>query len=219
IEGVDVDLALFRAGFAVEPGFVPAEATVHQLDVVLRNPYPAGVSGRLRIAEPGNDRWKIEPRLFSFSIPPGGEQRLPVEVSFGLAEEAGVRTVVAEVELNAIREYPVLRIEAPLEIGLSTLQMTPTYTFVRNETGALADLVVTVSIINQGDRPTTLRAFAVAPGYAREQAPVSQLGPGQSTVLRFTYRDGAERLRGERVRVGLIEVDGAGRLNKSVTIE
>jgi hypothetical protein len=219
IEGVDVDLALFRAGFSIEPSFVPAEATVHQLDVVLRNPFPAGISGRLRIAEPGSDRWKVEPRLFAFSIPPGGEQRLPIEVSFGLAEEAGVRTVVAEVELNAIREYPVLRVSAPLEIGLSTLQMTPTYSFVRNDSGALADLVVTVSIINQGDRPTTLRAFAVAPGFAREQAPVSELGPGQSTVLRFTYRDGAQRLRGERVRVGLIEVDGAGRLNKSVTIE
>jgi hypothetical protein len=219
IEGVDVDLALFRAGFTVEPSFVPAEATVHQLEVVLRNPFPAGISGRLRIAEPGLDRWKIEPRLFAFSIPPGGEQRLPIEVSFGLAEEAGVRTVVAEVELNAIREYPVLRVSAPLEIGLSTLQMTPTYTFVRNEQGVLADLIVNVSIINQGDRATTLRAFAVAPGYAREQAPVSALGPGQSTVLRFTYKDGVQRLRGERVRVGLIEVDGAGRLNKSVTIE
>lgn len=219
IEGVDVDLALFRAGFAIEPNFVPAEATLHQLDVVLRNPFPAGISGRLRIADPGPDRWKVEPRLFAFNIPPGGEQRLPIEVSFGLAEEAGLRTVVAEVELNAIREYPVLRVSAPLEIGLSTLQMTPTYTFVRNDSGALADLVVTVSIINQGDRPTTLRGFAVAPGYAREQAPVSELGPGQSTVLRFTYRDGAQRLRGEKVRVGLIEVDGAGRLNKSVTIE
>jgi hypothetical protein len=97
--------------------------------------------------------------------------------------------------------------------------MTPTYTFVRNEQGVLADLIVNVSIINQGDRATTLRAFAVAPGYAREQAPVSALGPGQSTVLRFTYKDGVQRLRGERVRVGLIEVDGAGRLNKSVTIE
>lgn len=219
IEGVDVDLALFRAGFAVDPSFVPAEATVHQLDLVLRNPFPAGISGRVRIAEPRADRWKIEPRIFSFNIPPGGVQRLPLEVSFGLAEEAGQRTVVAEIELNAVREYPILRVSAPLEIGLSTLQMTPTYTFVRNEAGALVDLVVTVSIINQGDRPTTLRGFAVAPGYPREQAPVSELGPGQSTVLRFTYRGGGERLRGEKVRVGVIEVDGAGRLNKSVTIE
>ncbi|MBX3353704.1 MAG: hypothetical protein KF684_12295 [Phycisphaeraceae bacterium] len=219
IEGVDVDLALFRAGFAIDPPFIPAEATVHQVDVVLRNPFPAGISGRLRIAEPAPDRWKIEPRLFAFNIPPGGEQRLPVELSFGLAEEAGLRTVVAEVELNAIREYPVLRVSAPLEIGLSTLQMTPTYSFVRNEAGEPTDLLITVSIVNQGDRAATLRAFAVAPGYAREQAPVSALGPGQSTVLRFTYRDGAARLRGQRVRVGLIEIDGAGRLNKSVTIE
>lgn len=219
IEGVDVDLALFRAGFAVDPPFIPAQAMVHQADIVLRNPFPTGISGRLRIAEPAPDRWKIEPRLFSFNIPAGGEQRLPVELSFGLAEEAGERTLVAEVELNAIREYPVLRVSAPVEIGLSTLQMTPTYSFVRNDAGEPTDLLVTVSIINQGDRAATLRAFAVAPGYAREQAPVSALGPGQSAVVRFTYRNGASRLQGQRVRVGLIEIDGAGRLNKSVTIE
>src|SRR5690606_482068 len=124
IEGIDVNLALFRAGFSVDPPFVPAEATVHPLDIRLRNPWPMAISGRVRIAEPS--QWKIEPRILAFSIPAGGEQRLPVEASFGLAEEAGPRTVVAEVELNAGEQYPVLRLHAPIELGLSTLQMTPT---------------------------------------------------------------------------------------------
>ena len=217
IEGVDQRLAAFHAGFRVVPEFLPAEASLHTIEVELRNPWPVAIGGTMRFVEPRN--WKIEPRVLTFSIPPGETRRLMLDVSFGLGEEAGMKRLVAELDLQADRRHPRIRLGAPIELGLTTLHLTPSYTFIRDENGVARDVAVTLSITNNGDAPTTLQAFAIAPGFPREQAPVSDLGPGQTAIRRFVFPNGAGALAGKRIRVGLIEVRGAGRLNKSLTIE
>src|SRR5262249_38599898 len=40
IEGVDAQLARFRAGMRIEPGFLPARAERHHVEVVIENPWP-----------------------------------------------------------------------------------------------------------------------------------------------------------------------------------
>ncbi len=217
IEGIDAPLALFRAGLRVEPGFIQARAEKHQVEIVIENPWPVAVQGRLRIAEPVE--WTIAPRVVAFNIAPESSSRVPIELAFGLAEEAGPQTMIAEVELTAERRYPVLRMPLRLEIGLETVQLLPSYRVQRAPDGSGADnVILTLLISNLSDKPVTLEAFAIAPGYPAFSAPVSQLQPGTSAVRRFMLERGAATLLGKSVRVGLKELDGTGRINKTVVI-
>lgn len=216
VEGIDVPLALFRAGFRVEPAFLPAEARLHRVELELKNPWPMPISGVLRVVEPSS--WKIEPRVVAFDIPASQTLRMPVDVSFGLGEEAGMKRLVIDAEVLADRKYPRVRATAPIELGLMETDVTPSFSFLPDAQGRLVDMAVTLSITNNGTESVTLQAFTMAPGYPREQAPVSNLGPGESAVRRFVFPGGAEKLMGKKIRVGLIEVGGTGRLNRSLVI-
>lgn len=217
IEGIDVPLALFRAGFRVVPAHLPAEARLHRLELELKNPWPMPISGALRVVEPSS--WRIEPRVVAFDIAANQTLRVPVDVSFGLGEEAGMKRLVIDAEVLADKKHPRVRAATPIELGLMETDLTPSFSFVPDAQGRLVDMAVTLSITNNGTEPVTLQAFAMAPGYPREQAPVSGLGPGESAVRRFVFPGGAERLMGKRIRVGLIEVGGTGRLNRSLVIQ
>jgi hypothetical protein len=216
IEGVDVELARFRSAVRVEPAFIPSTVERHELRVVLENPWPVALSGKMRVTEPSH--WKISPRTQNFSIGPGKSDSLRFEASFGVAEEAGEARMELELELSAERQYPPIRLRPRLEIGLPYVQLAPSYRIERGESGE-EDVVVTLVITNVGDRPLTMQAFALAPGFAREQAPVSELAPSDSSVKRFVFRGGGAKLRGGLLRVGLIETDGLGRLNRTLKIE
>lgn len=217
VEGVNVPLLLFRAAFRIEPDFLPAQATLHAAELELTNPWPVAIAGRLRVVEPQD--WRIEPRVAPFEIPAGATRRIPVDIAFGVGEEAGARRIIADAVIDADQRYDNVHLATSVEVGLTTTQLTPSYAVIPNARGERVDLAVTLSIRNNGDEPITLQAFALAPGFAREQAPVSNLAAGQTAIRRFVFRGGAERLRGQRIRVGLIEVSGAGRLNKSLVIE
>lgn len=217
VEGVDVNLARFRAGVHVEPPFISSTAERHDLDIVLQNPWPVSISGRLRIAEPAH--WKIAPRVLAFTVAPGKSERIPFEASFGVAEEAGPATMVIEVELVADRAYPPLRLTPRLDIGLPYVQLDPSSRVQAGRPGEPADVAVSLVITNTGDRPLTMQAFAQAPDFPREVAPVSNLPPSASIVKHFVFRGGGPKLKGAQIRVGLIETDGLGRLNRTLRVE
>jgi hypothetical protein len=214
IEGIDAELARFRAGFRVEPDFITSTASLHRMDVVLTNPWPIAITGRLRIAEPS--RWDVTPRVHTFGVQPGEEARIPFEASFGVGEEAGPQPFVVEVSLDAVERYPTMLLHDVIEIGLPNVQIAPSYRIDPGATGD--DLTVTLLVTNVGDQPVTLRAFAGAPRFPRREAPVSDLQPNQTTLKRFRFPGGGS-LRGENVRVGVVETDGYGRLNKTLRIQ
>lgn len=217
VEGVDVNLARFRAGVRVDPPFIASTAERHDLDVVLQNPWPVAISGRLRIAEPAH--WKISPRVLAFTIAPGKSERIPFEASFGVAEEAGPATMVIEVELVADRAYPPLRLTPRLDIGLPYVQLDPSYRIEAGRPSEPADVAVSLVITNTGDHPLTMQAFAQAPDFPREVAPVSNLPPSASIVKHFVFRGGGAKLKGQQIRVGLIETEGLGRLNRTLKVD
>ncbi|MGD9692150.1 MAG: hypothetical protein AB7G17_11995 [Phycisphaerales bacterium] len=217
VEGIDVPLALFRGSFIVDPARVEAEAALHAVEFVLHNPWPVTISGTLRITDPKG--WKIEPRVISFDIPAGGQRRIPAELSFGLGEEAGLKHIVADVDVLADRRHSNIRLAAPLEVGLASMQLTPSYAMVPSPTGGPPDVVITLSVTNSGQNPETVKVFVIAPGFPSEQAPVSSLGPGETAVRRFRFPNAAPTLLNKRIRVGLIDVEGIGRLNKSLVIQ
>lgn len=106
-----------------------------------------------------------------------------------------------------------------LELGLPTVEMSPSYRIEPSPSGEGSDLVVSMLITNLGDSSLTVEAFAQAPGYRAFDAPVSGLEPGASITRRFRFDGGGERLKGRSVRVGLKEAIGTGRLNRTLRIE
>jgi hypothetical protein len=216
VTGVDVALARFRALTRIDPPFLASRAERHEVAVVIENPWPIGITGRLRLAEPVE--WTIAPRVIPFVLGPGEASRVPVELAFTPGQEAGRQRLIAEIDLAAERRYPVMRWPLALDLGLPTVDLSPSYRIEPSPAGRGMDLVVSLLITNLGDSPLTVEAFAQAPGYRAFEAPVSGLEPGASVTRRFRFDAGGERLRGRTVRVGLKETSGTGRLNRTLNI-
>lgn len=218
IEGVDGRLLRFRAAMRLEPEFIETRAERHDAEVVLENPWPTPIEGVLRIGDV--EGWEVTPRVLRFAIQPGEEARLPVSLTFRLNEAAGDRQIMTEVALQAERRYPVLDMPLHVELGLSGVDMSASYQYTpgAGRGGPGRDLIVTMVITNAGKQESSYEAFAIAPGFSAREAPVTRLGIGESAVRRFVFEDGVESLRGKRVRVGIREVEGTGRLNRWLEI-
>jgi hypothetical protein len=127
--------------------------------------------------------------------------------------------MIAEVDLAAERRYPLMRWPLALDLGLPTVEFTPSYRVEPSADGAGLDLVVSLLITNSGTSPLTVEAFAHAPGYRAFEAPVSALEPGGSITRRFRFDHGGDRLKGRAIRVGLKETIGTGRINRTLEID
>ena len=227
LEGVDVEFAQFAASFRLEPGFAPCTQEEHEHRILLTNPWPTAVEGKLVIVEPGGysaasgqrDRgWRITPRVSAFSAGPGETITLPVTIAFSPVEEAGVKDFIAEVELEGGRGR--LRMRAPLEIGLDSIRLDLSYRFGPDPAGP--DVIVEAMVGNNGTAPVTFEVGAFAPadaGYPRNRASVSGLRPGDTAVRRFGFPGGTAALRGKRITVGVTDIETGARINRSITIE
>ncbi len=217
IEGVDVNLLRLRAGLRVVPPNLPARAERHALSIEITNPWHFPVAGSLRLAQP--EEWNMSPRVIPFALQANETQRYPFNVSLGAGEQAGTRSVIAELEFTGERRYPSIKVELPVEIGLETIQMIPSYRYIRGERGDMSDLLITLLVTNLDSKPVTLEAFVRAPGLRGQQAPISGLAPGESAVRRFIFGGVAQSLRGQQVLTGLKELGGTGRLNIPLSIQ
>lgn len=217
IEGVDVNLLRLRAGVHLSPGYLPSRSERHTLNVVIENPWNTPVSGTIRLAEP--ESWDMSPRVIPIVLQAGQTKSFPFSVSLGVAEPSGTRKITAELQISGDRRYPMLRLELPVEVGLETIQMQPTFRYLTGADGTLSDLMVSLLVTNLDSQPATLETFVHAPGQRSQQAPISALGPGESAIRRFVFPGAAKTLRGATVRTGLREMGGTGRLNKLLQIQ
>jgi hypothetical protein len=216
IEGVNADLAMLRAGLQVAPLQIPARAMRHDLELVIRNPYPSGISGRVRLKDP--EGWNFTPRVIRFSARRGEEVRLPFTIELGIGEESGLREIMAELELVADREYPIMTVPLQVDLGLDAIDLTVNYRFAPGPDGSLSTLIVEALVTNTSPDPISLEAVALAPGFQTQSAPISALEPGDSAVKRFVFLDAADAMRGKRLRVSVREQEGSGRLNRTLDI-
>ncbi len=217
IENVDSDLALFTSGFKVSPSFVPAIAAMHEHELELSNPFPVRITGEIQLPaqQAGVSRrpWTFQPTgAMAFSIAPGQTQRIPFAFAFAASEEAGPRTLTAIVNLTASRTYPTMRLQAPIVIGLESVDMNVSASRSPGPDGP--DVSVVATITNTGKLVKTMQIDCVALGRQRQQQPLSNLGPGESATRRFVFSGAAKELASKRVRVTLLDVDGAERLNR-----
>ncbi|MEM9065572.1 MAG: hypothetical protein AAGB51_08800 [Planctomycetota bacterium] len=226
VEGIDTRLVRMLSLVRIEDAFLRSTRRIHEREIVIENPFDRPVSGTIVIVEPGGrlspggppDRsWQIRPRRQRFAIAAGGETRIPFDVSFDAAQEAGLHDFVIDLSLTGDRDYGWVRLIAPVEIGLEELKMDVSYDFVPSLAGP--DVLVTTRVVNTGTEASTVQLTMFADGYSRQTASVTSLGPGEQAIRRFVLQGGAEALRGKRASVRVTDPDTGARLSKSIVVE
>lgn len=206
IEGINQHLALMRAGFRVNEPFIESRQEPHRRSLILTNPFPITISGRLRVTGP--EDWEIGPISHPFSLAPGQSTEFPVVMKFPLAEVAGTKELTANVVFDAGEQYDV-DLAAPMELGLSAAEFKAAVTYEQGPDGRL-DALLTMVVSNTSDVPQTFYVFAVLPGEPREERLIPELGPGQSMIKRMRFNgidpDGL-------IRCGIRESNGPAMLN------
>ncbi len=215
VDDIDLPLARFRAGFRVEPSFVPAMHRVHDAELVLTNTWDVGISGSVRLRDV--EGCVIEPRRCDFAILPGEELRVPLSIVLDRSAVSGVRRVEADVGLTAGGSYR-LTTYAALDIGWKEIGLRPSWSVARNARTGAPELVVTHHITNRGDEVVNVDAFVLAPGLRMRRRPVPALAPGATAIRTFRIPGDAAALGGRRIRVGVSERNGIAQLNQLLTI-
>jgi hypothetical protein len=213
IEGVDLRMARLRSSFRFEPEFISSVHAIHRTQLVFHNPWSRAVTGQLRLT--GAERWDIQPRLINFSVPPGQDLKVPLEVSFPINELAGFKSIAAHMELDADRLYH-LDLAAGLTIGLPDVEVEPTIAVEPNPQGS-NDVVVTLATTNRGATDQSFYAFAAAPQQPRVERIIASLKQDQASVKRFRFPFTPE-LAGKAIRVGLRQTNGPAILNYELIV-
>lgn len=212
IEGIDPQLAMFRASFQVDPAFIESTVTEHNRVIRFSNPWPQTISGFLTILEP--EHWDIQPKRHRFSIASGQTATVPLQLNFPVTELAGIKKLTAQFDFIAHQRYNV-QITTGLELGLSNVGFDATLEHeVHPETG-VSYAVITEMITNKSDRTTALYAFAHTVGAPRQERIIAQLEPGQLVVRRFRFplRGNGQEIVSKNFRVGVRETSGPAVLN------
>lgn len=222
VEGVDIELVRFVAGFRLEPPTLETTAQARVHEMIFRNPWPVTLAARYVIVEPGGfdpatgarDRsWRITPRSGRFQAAPGQEVRVPVSVSYGAAEEAGPRDWVLDLELTAGRVYESVRLRWRVDVGLDYVALE--LRAVPRPGGSVA---VEALVTNTGNTDLDAQLTAFLPDRPRSKAGVSGVPPGAQALRVFTIENAAE-LKGARVAVVLSDAGRGARLLRTLTID
>ncbi|HYE02302.1 MAG TPA: hypothetical protein VD963_03600 [Phycisphaerales bacterium] len=217
IEGVDTGAALLAVGARLDPGVVPAESTVHELELVLANRWPRRVAGTVRLTGPGEERgWRITPRAATpFAIEAGGTTRVPVSVWFGAAEPSGPKEIGAVVRLEEDADVGPILLRLPLALGGTGLDLEARAAVIERD--GRRDVEVTVRVGCAGTRERSVRVDVSAPGVATRQAGVV-VAAGDRAVRRLVFPGAGERLAGKQVRVCAADRESAERVSVLVDV-
>lgn len=200
IEGIDANLCQLRRTFRIDPPFALSRRAPQEAALVLGNPWPTAINGTLTITGP--EKLEISPRTHSFSIPAGGEVRLPVTFSVPRSFPAGETPLTVSVQGTALEPFRAL-LEAPFQLGTDSVKVEPEWRLARSIESGTVDIVLTVRVTNIGTQPIDVEAFAVADGYTQSRKPISSLEPGATAVRVFHFASGAQRLSGRDIRAGV----------------
>lgn len=218
IEGIDANLALFRAGFEVEQPLIESTQEPHTRKLLLTNPWPRTITGELQIIGPKG--WIASPSRHTFSIGAGQRVELPVTLRFPVSEVAGQKELVARFNFTADRQYQV-DIETPLELGLEDVSFQATLAVEPSrdpEAPDALEAVVVALVTNTGTEPKSLFVFASLPQRPRQEVPVSQLEPGQTVLRTFRFPDAGRLIRDFAIRAGVRQTNGPAMLNTRLNL-
>lgn len=226
LEGVDTTLVSFLASLTLKPDTLASTGDMHEASVTIVNPWRVPVRGAVYIVEPGGysdpdgviDRsWRISPRKLPFRLNPGETREFPVNIAFSLAEEAGQKRVIMDVELVAEQDHGIVRTDQPLNIGLPGIDLDLSAQRALGADGVefvAVDLIVT----NRRAEAVSFDLVGVAAGRPRERTTVTELAPGEIAARTLAFEYGPD-LKDARIAISLVLPGDEGRLNKSIAID
>jgi hypothetical protein len=215
VEGVDANLAMFRAGFGVAPAFLESTLAPQTCTMILRNPWTRPISGSVVLVTPPG--WKVEPRRIVFSIAPGESLQTALDVSLPISEVLGPKVLAARVDLTTDQRL-TLDLSAPLEVGSKAVKFDATLATPRNARTGQTDAVVTQTITNLSAEPVVLYAFASLPGVPRQEQALPELPPGASVVRHFRFANVELIPQPADLRIGVRDASGPLVLNRTLAI-
>ena len=215
IEHANLNLAKFRAGVSIQPGFVPARRQAHEQELSLSNPWDVPITTQIRIRPPKG--WRISPRSHNLTLQPGEQRLLPITLTFAPGVIADRTQVAIEIAVTADQEYHI-EVQADLDVGLKDVRLSTHWQAVRNEQTGTYDLTVTLYVTNTTDRALSFDGYLSAPEISRQRRPIATLAPNRTAVKIFRITDGATLLAGKSVRIGIVERGGNARLNQILYI-
>ena len=186
----------------------------------ITNTWSGPINGRLVLLEPGgrtkslrlDRRWRINPRLFPFSLAPGESASFPMTVAFGTAEEVGTKPFVFSVELAAGKSYEPFLATAYMELGLRDVSFSVTAT-PRGD-----DLVLEATINNQSRDPLAMVMTAFPPEMPRQVVDVGELQPGNQAIHRFVIKGVSPSRKGQQFPVAISDPEAGIRISRTITI-
>ncbi len=225
IEGVDPYLAQLTASLRLTPTFIPSIVEPHEHRIEATNPWPVRITGQLQLKEidpparsiaPRSAPWSISPNVIDFAAAPGETISLPVTISFGPGQLAGTKDMAILAKVLADRQYPAIRSETTVTVGLADLELVPEIQLGPSPTGP--DAIILAAITNRSGHPRTLRLEVAAKDRPTQTREISDLPPNQTVSKEFVFRDAAKALAGRYIRVTVIDDDSAARLSRAVLV-
>ena len=216
IEGIDPELALFRASFAVEPPFIESEQQPHGRTITLTNPWSRTINGQMQIFGPSG--WRSQPARNHFTIAAGQTIKLPLTFTFPIAEVAGSKKLQARFAFTAEQQYEV-DLSAPMELGLKDVDFEANLAVEPGIDPGTRDAVVVALVTNTGAAPKSLFVFAALSEHPRQEIPISQLAPGQTVLRAFRFHNVDLSDSPPVVRAGVRQTNGPAMLNVKLTLD
>lgn len=200
VRNVERWLVDLRASMTIEPAHVESgqELQRHIVQITHQGQFP--VAGSIQFSPPKG--WTVSPRSASFNLMPQRSVRLPIEVHYPHNASAGVKHIVARIDLPSSSYY--MEVPLAVDVGLTDVDVWG-MAYVEQ-----ASLVIRQVVTNRTSKTIHFRGTASVPGRQRQYRPLTNLRPGETQQVEYRF-PGGQRLIGEEVTVGLREMNDGPR--------
>jgi hypothetical protein len=210
VTGVDAAMTRLRQTVRLDSAMIESSFEPHGRRLLMTNTFPHAIAGTIRLRAP--EGWDVTLTDPAFSLGAGESLARPVELRIPYNSDAGEHRIDAEIRLRGGPDLRVIRVPIVVRVGLTDIGLRT----VARRNGN--DLLVEQTVTNYGDRPANYNAFVVVPGNARQERLILELGPGQTTIKRYRFRNASDLEPGTHLRSGLRELEGTRILNDRVEL-
>jgi len=209
---IDIDgpQAQLRASVAIDQPSLESSFQSHVRRIRFVNPYKNLLSGVVKLKAPRG--WTLNPPTFVFSLNPGDTFDQAMTISFPYNAIAGPKPLDCYFTLQGLGNNNNFTVPLTMTLGLSDVGMQS----IAIRDGR--DVIVQQMISNYGEKPIDYTAFVLFPGQARQERLISNLGPGNTVIKRYRFKDVNVAAK-TKVRVGVKELVGVRVLNEEVEIQ
>ena len=211
--GLNEWVARWRMGAKFESTNLPSIFGVtHEDAVLIRNEFPQGVGGKMRVFVPekrqigltdnprSSDEWQLTPEEHRLSLSAGERFREPMNIVLRDADY-GDQPIRLDFDLIADREYK-FSVWRDMHVGLGELTLN-----VQTHLGEDGRLVVEQRMTDSTNSSSDFKCILYAPGRRRKRSLVFHLG-SDVDKKRYYYVDG-EELIGRELKLRLEQVNGS----------